>query len=196
MKSTCDGETDAGVRKRSSPARQLSSSRFPCLPAILQHRNISSMQSTDDMADYLTNLEETFYQQGMANGLPHGELHGLFEGRALGREKGWEIWEEVGYYEGTALLWRAILLAQGKQGLRCVSLQLRSAAQTHLAVTPTEPTPIWTRSYPWSILFPSQTIRPRSLQPPNPPNPPRAPRSTFPLCLPPFAPSIEPHAPP
>nr|CRX79051.1 hypothetical protein ls5930a1_00084 [Leucosporidium scottii] len=71
-----------------------------------------------DMEQYLVNLEEGFYQQGLASGLPHGHLHGLFEGRALGREKGWEIWEEVGYYQGTAMFWRALLLAQGKENLR------------------------------------------------------------------------------
>ncbi|KAK4705246.1 hypothetical protein P7C70_g961, partial [Phenoliferia sp. Uapishka_3] len=65
--------------------------------------------------DDLLSLEETFYAQGMAVGRPHGELHGLFEGRALGREKCWELWEEVGYYEGAAQLWKAVLAAQGKQ---------------------------------------------------------------------------------
>lgn len=81
-----------------------------------------TVQDPQDMEQYLVNLEEGFYQQGLASGLPHGHLHGLFEGRALGREKGWEIWEEVGYYQGTATFWRAVLLAQGKDKLRCASL--------------------------------------------------------------------------
>jgi hypothetical protein len=73
---------------------------------------------SNDVSTYLINLEESFYQSGMASGLPHGQLHGLFEGRALGREKAWEIWEEVGYYEGTALLYKAILLARSKEDTR------------------------------------------------------------------------------
>ncbi|GAA5963460.1 hypothetical protein JCM8115_001237 [Rhodotorula mucilaginosa] len=59
--------------------------------------------------DGLLELEQTFYQAGFDGGFPHGELHGLFEGRELGREKSWELWEEIGYYEGTAKLWQAIL---------------------------------------------------------------------------------------
>jgi predicted transposase YdaD len=66
-----------------------------------------------DISDYLTNLEETFYQQGLAAGTAHGELHGLFEGRALGKEKAWELWEEVGYYQGVALFWKTVLTASG-----------------------------------------------------------------------------------
>lgn len=59
--------------------------------------------------DGLLELEQTFYQAGYEGGYPHGELHGLFEGRELGREKSWELWEEIGYYEGTAKLWQTIL---------------------------------------------------------------------------------------
>lgn len=72
----------------------------------------------DHDLDSLLSLEDTFYQEGLASGQPHGELHGLFEGRALGREKCWELWEEVGYYEGAAQLWKAVLVAQGKQDSR------------------------------------------------------------------------------
>lgn len=71
-----------------------------------------------DFLDDLVSLEDRFYEEGWAQGAPHGELHGLFEGRALGREKAWELWEEVGYYEGVATLWRGILIAQGKEGGR------------------------------------------------------------------------------
>ncbi|KAL7337411.1 hypothetical protein BJY59DRAFT_758446 [Rhodotorula toruloides] len=73
--------------------------------------------------DPLLDLEQQFYQRGFDAGLPHGELHGLFEGRELGREKAWELCEEVGYYEGMARLWKGILAAQGKDSGRCVQLQ-------------------------------------------------------------------------
>lgn len=91
------------------------------------HLDMTPIQLDGDVSEYLINLEESFYQQGMANGLPHGHLHGLFEGRSLGREKGWEMWEEVGYYQGTATFWRAVLLSQGKQGIRYVRSSLRRA---------------------------------------------------------------------
>ena len=87
---------------------------------------LAELTPDGDMADFLTTLEEQFYAQGMSQGDPHGKLHGLFEGRALGREKGWELWEEVGYYEGVAIFWRAVLLAQGKQNTRCVFFLRRS----------------------------------------------------------------------
>ncbi|RPD55275.1 DUF1715-domain-containing protein [Lentinus tigrinus ALCF2SS1-7] len=65
-----------------------------------------------DLED-LVNVEQTFYEDGYKDGYAHGRVHGLIEGRALGREKGFEMWEELGFYEGFALMWRAILGAQG-----------------------------------------------------------------------------------
>lgn len=115
----------AGTRES---LRARASSFPPPLPShsiLIDYR--TTMDSQQDMEQYLVNLEETFYQQGLASGLPHGHLHGLFEGRALGREKGWELWEEVGYYQGTATFWRAILQAQGKQGIRCAPSQTFSS---------------------------------------------------------------------
>lgn len=84
---------------------------------LLQHCHCI-MTSAQEISSILTNLEETFYQSGMVSGRPHGELHGTFEGRALGKQKAWEVWEEVGYYEGTARLWKIVLLAQGKKDSR------------------------------------------------------------------------------
>ena len=55
---------------------------------------------------YLT--VHSFYDAGHADGFAHGRIHGLIEGRALGREKGFEMWEELGFYEGTARAWRAL----------------------------------------------------------------------------------------
>ncbi|KAF9061458.1 hypothetical protein BDP27DRAFT_1338108 [Rhodocollybia butyracea] len=62
----------------------------------------------------LIHLEQSFYDAGHSDGFAHGRIHGLIEGRALGREKGFEMWEELGYYEGFALMWQAIYLNQGK----------------------------------------------------------------------------------
>lgn len=79
---------------------------------------MTTATQASDIEAYLLNLEESFYQRGIQSGTPHGELHGLFEGRALGREKGWELWEEVGYYEGVARFWKVVLSAQGKRDTR------------------------------------------------------------------------------
>jgi hypothetical protein len=39
-------------------------------------------------------------------------LHGLIEGRALGKAKGFEMWEEVGFYLGFATTWKVLLQMQ------------------------------------------------------------------------------------
>ena len=57
----------------------------------------------------------SFYDSGFQDGFEHGRIHGLIEGRALGREKGFEVWEELGYYEGFALIWRAIHEKKSRQ---------------------------------------------------------------------------------
>jgi hypothetical protein len=62
----------------------------------------------------------SFYASGYAEGFAHGALHGTFEGRALGKEKAFELWEEVGYYEGVAGFWKECLEANGDS--RCVEL--------------------------------------------------------------------------
>ncbi|KAI0251613.1 hypothetical protein BJV78DRAFT_1125885 [Lactifluus subvellereus] len=56
----------------------------------------------------LVHVEQTFYTVGYEEGYAHGRLHGLIEGRALGAEKGFELWEELGFYEGAARLWTAV----------------------------------------------------------------------------------------
>jgi len=66
----------------------------------------------------LVHLEQTFYDVGHEDGFSHGRIHGLIEGRALGREKGFEMWEELGFYEGFALMWQAIYIKQGRDDER------------------------------------------------------------------------------
>ncbi|CAD6571863.1 MAG: hypothetical protein TREMPRED_000408 [Tremellales sp. Tagirdzhanova-0007] len=78
--------------------------------------DVGESETTDvDPLDYTAHLESSFYAQGYSSGLAHGHLHGIFEGRALGSEKAFEIWEEVGYYEGSAAFWLEILDGQGKE---------------------------------------------------------------------------------
>ncbi|WWC91259.1 uncharacterized protein L201_006202 [Kwoniella dendrophila CBS 6074] len=76
----------------------------------------------DDVLDEITNMESKFYQQGYQDGFDHGKLHGLFEGRELGKEKAWELWEEVGFYQGLAETYITLLnnneeLIKGKDGI-------------------------------------------------------------------------------
>jgi len=56
---------------------------------------------------------DRFYNAGYADGHAHGRIHGLIEGRALGREKGFEMWEELGFYEGFARTWSILLTGRG-----------------------------------------------------------------------------------
>ena len=55
-----------------------------------------------------------FYDEGYEDGFTHGRIHGLIEGRALGREKGYEMFEELGFYEGFALTWKRIHESTGR----------------------------------------------------------------------------------
>ena len=79
-----------------------------------------------DPFDTINALEETHYQQGYADGHAHGALHGLYEGRELGQEKCFEWWEELGFFEGQAQLWRRLANVQGgtdkKISPRCVTI--------------------------------------------------------------------------
>ncbi|KAF8497772.1 DUF1715-domain-containing protein [Russula emetica] len=72
----------------------------------------STVHTDTDTQDFdleqLVHLEQTFYTAGYEDGYAHGRLHGLIEGRALGAEKGFELWEELGFYEGAARLWTAV----------------------------------------------------------------------------------------
>ncbi|KAL5513964.1 hypothetical protein ACEPAG_2725 [Sanghuangporus baumii] len=56
----------------------------------------------------LVDLEQQFYDSGYSDGVEHGKIHGSIEGRHLGREKGFEMWEELGFYEGFAKLWKTL----------------------------------------------------------------------------------------
>ncbi|KAH9981668.1 hypothetical protein BJV74DRAFT_77615 [Russula compacta] len=68
----------------------------------------TSTDPQDFDLEQLVHLEQTHYTVGYEDGHAHGRLHGLIEGRALGAEKGFELWEELGFYEGSARLWTAV----------------------------------------------------------------------------------------
>ncbi|KAH0837854.1 hypothetical protein J3R83DRAFT_6080 [Lanmaoa asiatica] len=80
---------------------------------------IALMAENFDLEE-LVHLEQTFYDAGYTDGFDHGRIHGLIEGRALGREKGFEIWEEIGFYEGFASTWQAIYAQRGQEDQRAV----------------------------------------------------------------------------
>ncbi len=72
-------------------------------------------------ANYLYSYEKKrFYASGYEEGYAHGRLHGLIEGRALGAEKGFELWEELGFYEGAARLWAAVFSTDSNGTDACV----------------------------------------------------------------------------
>lgn len=81
------------------------------------------LESIDDLVD----LESRFYDEGYKQGFEHGKAHGEEEGRELGAQKAFELWEELGYYEGFATFWLALLERQGKSDSSASSL-LRLAA--------------------------------------------------------------------
>lgn len=63
-------------------------------------------------------MTHSFYNSGFQEGFAHGALHGTFEGRALGKEKAFELWEEVGYYEGMGLFWKDLLKSTAVEGAK------------------------------------------------------------------------------
>jgi hypothetical protein len=77
----------------------------------LKFTHHASLISISDFTDF---FKCRFYDEGYQDGFSHGRIHGLIEGRALGREKGFEMWEELGFYEGFAKTWMAVLVKQGK----------------------------------------------------------------------------------
>jgi Essential protein Yae1, N terminal len=64
--------------------------------------------------------KKRFYTTGYEDGYAHGRFHGLIEGRALGAEKGFELWEELGFYEGAARLWTAVFSTDSNGTDACV----------------------------------------------------------------------------
>lgn len=130
----------------------------------------NSLHAMSDIESYLTTLEDSFYEQGLSAGTSHGELHGLFEGRALGKEQAWTLWEEVGYYNGVATFWKAILSASGTASARyAMPARCHSAPKKLSSLKLTFPpraglSPTWTQSCPSS-----RPSRPATTLPPSSP---------------------------
>ncbi|KAK6904329.1 hypothetical protein L486_08082 [Kwoniella mangroviensis CBS 10435] len=104
-----------------------------------------------DVLDEITNMESTFYQQGYQAGYDHGKLHGLFEGRELGKEKAWELWEEIGYYEGWAGTYVDLLegkVVEGREGRKGKDARALNHAQVLLSLIQSFPTTNPTPSQP------------------------------------------------
>ncbi|GFZ47414.1 hypothetical protein JCM24511_05157 [Saitozyma sp. JCM 24511] len=96
-----------------------------------------------DPFEHAGNLESTFYEEGYRSGFDHGRLHGLFEGRALGQEKCFELWEEVGYYEGFAGFWVGALTRsmEGREGTTLSHAKQLLALISNFPTTNPTPTP-------------------------------------------------------
>ena len=89
-----------------------------CVPCILE------LVTRPEDANTLYS-KKSFYTAGYDDGHAHGRLHGLIEGRTLGAEKGFELWEELGFYEGAARLWASILSTDSSNGTdACVLLPI------------------------------------------------------------------------
>jgi hypothetical protein len=60
----------------------------------------------------------------------------LFEGRAIGQEKAYEIWEEVGFMEGMALFWQTVAAKQAAGGQALGSKKVTSRYEDVLFGSP------------------------------------------------------------
>ncbi|ORX39118.1 hypothetical protein BD324DRAFT_649208 [Kockovaella imperatae] len=92
-------------------------------------RSDDPFEMDEDPLQEAADVEARFYAQGYDDGHAHGRLHGLFEGRQLGKEKAFELWEEVGFYEGSAMFWMKRLGGGGDKSNGSKSKEAR--ALTH-----------------------------------------------------------------
>ncbi|KAK9896893.1 DUF1715-domain-containing protein [Cystobasidium minutum MCA 4210] len=81
----------------------------------MEHAQPTAVTHDADDIEDLNKLEAAFYTSGYEAGFEHGKAHGVFEGRALGQEKGFEVFEELYYYAGQARFWQAIAREDAKK---------------------------------------------------------------------------------
>ena len=61
-------------------------------------------------------LMHSAYSDGYAAGLAKGDEIGTLEGLVMGRDKGFEIWEELGYYAGMSHLYERAIKSEQHSG--------------------------------------------------------------------------------
>jgi hypothetical protein len=68
------------------------------------------MASSDESLEWndLVDIEDNLIQQGYNDGVTYGELLGIDEGLAIGKQRGFELGEELGSIYGTVALWRLL----------------------------------------------------------------------------------------
>ncbi|CAG8504363.1 16085_t:CDS:2 [Acaulospora colombiana] len=64
---------------------------------------------TDLDFDDLLNLESKFIEIGREDGVKDGIKSGELEGQIIGCEKGFELLQEIGFYDGVVEMWIKIL---------------------------------------------------------------------------------------
>ncbi|CAI2180484.1 8087_t:CDS:2 [Funneliformis geosporum] len=60
--------------------------------------------------DDIVNIESMFIEFGREDGIKEGIKSGKLEGHILGCEKGYEISQEIGFYDGIAEMWLKIIV--------------------------------------------------------------------------------------
>ncbi|RIA96520.1 hypothetical protein C1645_754952 [Glomus cerebriforme] len=70
-------------------------------------------QQKSEYLDDLVNLESMFIEIGREDGLRDGVNSGKLEGYILGCEKGYEISQEIGFYNGVAEMWLKLIVDKG-----------------------------------------------------------------------------------
>ncbi|KAG9298909.1 hypothetical protein G9A89_015931 [Geosiphon pyriformis] len=66
-------------------------------------------QSTELDLDDLLQLENMFLDQGREDGLRDGKPSGIIEGRILGSKHGFQLAQEIGFYNGVAETWTHLI---------------------------------------------------------------------------------------
>ena len=78
-------------------------------------RELPASLTTGDMFDAIIRLEETFVEEGEAQGLRHGQELGLEEGASMGYTHGLRISSEIGFVRGCCMVWAALAEKQQQQ---------------------------------------------------------------------------------
>jgi hypothetical protein len=79
----------------------------------------------------LSRASHRFYDAGYTDGFAHGRIHGRIEGRALGLAKGFEMWEELGFYQGFAAVCNAALASSSSSSSSLTPTSTRAVHHVH-----------------------------------------------------------------
>ncbi|KAF5745992.1 hypothetical protein HS088_TW06G00157 [Tripterygium wilfordii] len=74
-----------------------------------QSQSQSHFHSIEDIFDSSLNLEETHFKEGFDDGYKQGLIAGKEEAQDVGLKHGFEVGEEIGFYQGCVDVWNSVI---------------------------------------------------------------------------------------